>query len=77
MVDQDGYESINQAALQTKAAVDANRWTSATNYWSQTEGVVLDVSNGVDFYNILTKTSDYLMKQKKANTACGELNYFK
>lgn len=55
MVDTDGYEKINKAALRTKEAVDNKRWTNATKLWSYTEGVIDEVTNNIDFYNILTK----------------------
>ncbi|XP_003484729.1 retinoid-inducible serine carboxypeptidase-like [Bombus impatiens] len=55
MVDTDGYEKINKAALRTKEAVDNKRWTNATKLWSYTEGVIGEVTNNIDFYNILTK----------------------
>lgn len=55
MVDTDGYEKINKAALRTKEAVDSKRWANATKLWSYTEGVIGEVTNNIDFYNILTK----------------------
>ncbi|KOX69411.1 Retinoid-inducible serine carboxypeptidase [Melipona quadrifasciata] len=55
MVDTAGYEKINEAALKTKNAVDTKQWTTATRLWSYTEGIIAQVTNNIDFYNILTK----------------------
>lgn len=55
MVDTAGYEKINEAALKTKNAVDTKQWATATKLWSYTEGVIAQVTNNIDFYNILTK----------------------
>lgn len=55
MVDTDGYEEINKAALRTKYAVDTERWSEATLLWGSTEGAILQATNNIDFYNILTK----------------------
>lgn len=55
MVDTNGYEEINRAAQSTKEAVDNKNWRTATRLWSYTEGVIMKVTNNIDFYNILTK----------------------
>jgi len=55
MIDDEGYEKINQAALQTKDAVEKGQWTYATSLWGRTEQVIMQVADGVDFYNILKK----------------------
>lgn len=63
-MDQAGYEAIAAAAATTQAAVDRNQWTQATNAWGNTEGVIGEVSGGVDFYNILYKTPARFLDDK-------------
>ncbi|CAK9803362.1 Retinoid-inducible serine carboxypeptidase [Anthophora plagiata] len=55
MVDTDGFKKIEKAAMMTKNAVDLEQWRIATQAWSYTEGVISEVTNNIDFYNILTK----------------------
>lgn len=55
LVDDEGYAKINKAALATKAAVDRGQWSYSTQLWSHTERVIMEVADGVDFYNILKK----------------------
>ncbi|XP_063701657.1 retinoid-inducible serine carboxypeptidase-like [Culicoides brevitarsis] len=54
-VDVDGYNKITVAALDTKKAVDDEKWTQATDLWGYTEVVIMRETDGVDFYNILKK----------------------
>ncbi|XP_062133659.1 retinoid-inducible serine carboxypeptidase [Drosophila sulfurigaster albostrigata] len=56
IVDQNGHDSIESAALRTKNYVDRGLWTLATMQWSLTQSVVLRESKGVDFYNVETPT---------------------
>lgn len=55
MVDTEGYEAIQKAALETKEAVDIGAWNAATNLWGMAENVVMRATGNIDFYNILTK----------------------
>jgi len=55
MVDDMGFAKIADAAHQTQKAVDAGQWESATSLWGYTERVIMQVADGVDFYNILKK----------------------
>lgn len=55
MVDKDGYTKIMKAANDTKKALDQGQFNEATSLWGYTEGVVLQVTDGVDFYNVMTK----------------------
>ncbi|XP_012228327.1 retinoid-inducible serine carboxypeptidase-like [Linepithema humile] len=57
MVDTEGFEAINTAAKITKDKVENNQWEAATDYWAYTQGIVLQKTYNVDFYNILTKIS--------------------
>ena len=59
MVDTAGFNKIQHAAQMTQKAVEAGNWQSATTMWSYTEGVISQVTNNVDFYNILTKIRSY------------------
>ncbi|KAH8371436.1 hypothetical protein KR093_007495, partial [Drosophila rubida] len=56
IVDQNGHDKIETAALKTKKYVDNEQWTMATFQWSLTQSVVLRESKGVDFYNVETPT---------------------
>jgi serine carboxypeptidase 1 len=56
--DDQGMQAIQAEAQLCRDAVDAGEWVLATQYWSSTEGVVIRVTNGIDFYNIL-KYEDY------------------
>ncbi|TDG50365.1 hypothetical protein AWZ03_003270 [Drosophila navojoa] len=56
IVDQDGHDKIEAAALKTKNLVDGEEWTQATSQWSSTQSVVKRESKGVDFYNVETPT---------------------
>lgn len=53
-VDIDGYNRIDQSTQRTKAACNSGQWTQCTNLWSQTEYVVWDETDGVDFYDIIS-----------------------
>jgi len=52
-VDTAGYNTINSYAQQTKAALDAGNYEMATDLWGSTEMVILRVTGGIDFYNVL------------------------
>lgn len=71
-VDIDGFNKIDAIARKTKKALDAGQFVQATNLWSQTEGVVMDVTDGIDFYNVLTKIQGFGRK----NHANGMLYLF-
>lgn len=55
MVDTESFKEIDAAAQITKSKVKLGKWTQATAAWSNTQGVVLEKTYNVDFYNILTK----------------------
>ena len=57
MVDTQGYQEIMRIANFTKSAVEAKEWELATNLWSNTEGVILNLTNNIDFYNILSNVN--------------------
>lgn len=52
-VDTEGYRTIDTYAQQTKAALDAGNYELATDLWSTTEMIILSVTSGIDFYNVL------------------------
>jgi len=72
-IDWNGYLAIMKASNSTQAAVDQKRWTTATQLWGQTEDVVEQYSDSVNFYNILQRNTD--QKQQKKNTFKGPLRY--
>jgi len=54
-IDSNGYQKIMKYANLTQAAVDKQQWAQATSLWGQTENVVEDVTQGINFYNILQR----------------------
>lgn len=67
VVDQQGFSTIDKSAQDTKTALNNGDFIGATDLWSETEGLVESVSGGVDFYNILTKTSASRRLGKSSN----------
>ncbi|KAL2714156.1 retinoid-inducible serine carboxypeptidase-like [Vespula squamosa] len=57
MIDSNGYKNIDKSAKATRDAVNNGQWLKATTLWSETEYVILQVADNIDFYNILTKLS--------------------
>ncbi|KYN45011.1 Retinoid-inducible serine carboxypeptidase [Trachymyrmex septentrionalis] len=57
MVDTEGFKEIDAAAQKVKNNVELGNWRSATQEWSNTEMVILEKTDNIDFYNILTKQS--------------------
>lgn len=57
MIDSNGYKNIDKSAKATRDAVNNGEWLKATTLWSNTENVILQVADNIDFYNILTKLS--------------------
>lgn len=55
MVDTEGYKKIDEMAQKTKNAVETKSWRTATMLWINAEAVVAEVTDNIDFYNILTK----------------------
>jgi serine carboxypeptidase 1 len=58
LVDAEGERLIQEEGAKAQAAIAAGDWELATDYWASTEYVVINQTNGVDFYNIL-KFVDY------------------
>lgn len=56
-VNKESQRVIENAAARTQKAIDEGRWLEATNYWSITEAVVEEETDGVDFYNVLAPDS--------------------
>ena len=52
-MDKEGFEAIQEVALQSKAAAAEGRWEDSTSYWYKTQEVVQNRTNGIDWYNIL------------------------
>jgi len=55
MVDTEGFKKVDAAAQKVKNNVELGNWRSATQEWSNTEMVILEKTDNIDFYNILTK----------------------
>lgn len=55
LVDEKGEKEILRQAEYTKQVFDQGLYEQSTDEWAMTEYVILDKTDGVDFYNILTK----------------------
>lgn len=53
LLDSVGFAAVQTAAEKTKEAFDQGRYTESTSLWSETEGVIADYTDNVNFYNIL------------------------
>ena len=58
LVDFEGMEMIQAVAEKAKKAALDGVWLNATKYWYDTEWLVIEITHGVDFYNI-HKFHDY------------------
>ncbi|KAM9783804.1 retinoid-inducible serine carboxypeptidase isoform 1-T1 [Syngnathus typhle] len=58
MLDNQGLDEVNSAAEEVKRAVEEQLFKKATELWSVVETVVEQNTNGVNFYNILSQTSE-------------------
>ncbi|XP_037796066.1 retinoid-inducible serine carboxypeptidase-like isoform X1 [Penaeus monodon] len=58
LVDSIGLKKVNSKAQEVANAVKAEKMGDATKLWSETEDVVENVTNGVNFYNILNHDKD-------------------
>jgi len=66
VVDQRGYDQIMTGANKVQNNINNNQWLMATNNWGSLEGTVMQVSDNVDFYNILYKTRAGLKRTKES-----------
>jgi hypothetical protein len=57
-VDTEGYRTIDTYAQRTKTALDAGNYDLATELWGRTEMIILQVTGGIDFYNVLFPVRD-------------------
>lgn len=62
-VDQQGRDRIQAWAVDTKRAVDEGKFLEAQFGFSETARIVLDVTNNIDFYNVLRKIHGWSSKQ--------------
>uniref|UniRef100_A0A669DZW3 Carboxypeptidase n=1 Tax=Oreochromis niloticus TaxID=8128 RepID=A0A669DZW3_ORENI len=58
LLDDYGLADVSKAAEAVKQAVEQGQFLKATELWSVTESAVERNTNGVNFYNILTQSSD-------------------
>ncbi|OWF39721.1 Retinoid-inducible serine carboxypeptidase [Mizuhopecten yessoensis] len=58
IVDNQGLYRINASAYQALDYIQSGQWTKATDQFSECENVILENSNGVNFYNILKWGAD-------------------
>nr|XP_015211524.1 PREDICTED: retinoid-inducible serine carboxypeptidase isoform X2 [Lepisosteus oculatus] len=67
LLDDRGLEEVNAAAMAVKQAMEQGDFQKATELWSNTETVVEQNTNGVNFYNILTQDPDEARKAVAKN----------
>lgn len=67
MVDDAGFEAIMAPARRAEKFIQNGEYVSATNEWRIIEGVVGRVTQGIDFYNVLTKISADVERGTKIN----------
>lgn len=54
-VDLSGFNKISHFANETRKAMEEKKYKKASRLWGTTENIVLQVSNNVDFYNVLKR----------------------
>ncbi|XP_015188707.1 PREDICTED: retinoid-inducible serine carboxypeptidase-like [Polistes dominula] len=59
MIDSNGYRKIEILANATRDAVNNGQWSMATSLREYTKNVILQLTDNIDFYNILTKLSPF------------------
>ncbi len=52
-LDENGLQEVNDQAQVMQDAIDAGDWVQATEEWRQLEYLIWDLTNRIDFYNIL------------------------
>lgn len=57
LLDDEGLGEVTEIANEVMDAINKGKYLEATNLWSQTEDVIEENTDGVNFYNILTKDS--------------------
>ncbi|XP_034646170.1 retinoid-inducible serine carboxypeptidase [Trachemys scripta elegans] len=68
LLDDQGLVEVTAAAKKVMNAVNKGQYTLATELWSQTEDVIEQNTDNVNFYNILAKKSPDLKASKHENT---------
>ncbi|RDD47920.1 Retinoid-inducible serine carboxypeptidase [Trichoplax sp. H2] len=70
LVDTEGAAQIQSYANNIRTALSNKKYAKATNLWSQMENVVENLTNNVNFYNILTQPSSNGLTCAAHDTAC-------
>ncbi|XP_078064068.1 retinoid-inducible serine carboxypeptidase, partial [Mustelus asterias] len=63
LLDDQGLAEVNSYAEKVQAAIETGNYQQATELWAVTEQVVEKNTNGVNFYNIMTKQADSVSPQ--------------
>jgi hypothetical protein len=63
LIDEAGLSAVNEAAQKSADALARGDAAKATQYWSDAETVVSDVTGGVNVYNILDWNSNLMHKK--------------
>eukprot|EP01123_Difflugia_compressa_P004776 TRINITY_DN16288_c0_g1_i1.p1 TRINITY_DN16288_c0_g1~~TRINITY_DN16288_c0_g1_i1.p1 ORF type:complete len:425 (-),score=71.35 TRINITY_DN16288_c0_g1_i1:18-1292(-) len=62
-IDNLGYEIVNKTAHDVLNAVTASKWDEATSLWSDNQNAIGSATVGINFYNILDRSSSDYLKQ--------------
>ncbi|XP_050391010.1 retinoid-inducible serine carboxypeptidase [Patella vulgata] len=73
LVDLPGYKLVEAAAMKTKMFIEKDLFLNATAEWGATESIVEQVTNGVNFYNILEWGGSDKLNSIKLNQNLGSL----
>ncbi|XP_041073047.1 retinoid-inducible serine carboxypeptidase [Carcharodon carcharias] len=63
LLDDQGLVEVNSYAEEVKAAIEAGNYRKATERWGMTEKIVELNTDGVNFYNIMTKEAELVSPQ--------------
>ncbi|KAG8432204.1 hypothetical protein GDO86_016737 [Hymenochirus boettgeri] len=67
LLDEEGLKEVQASANEVQEALAKGQYEKATELWSQTEEVIETNTDGVNFYNILTKDSTMNKRQRSRN----------
>ena len=68
IIDENGYNKINEAAQKMSKMIGKGMWKQATDQWGVVQAILEKESNGVNFYNMLDwGASESALKKKNYN----------
>uniref|UniRef100_A0A803JNJ8 Carboxypeptidase n=1 Tax=Xenopus tropicalis TaxID=8364 RepID=A0A803JNJ8_XENTR len=73
LLDEEGLQEVQGSANEVQEALKSGQYVKATDLWSQTEDIIEQNTDGVNFYNILTKDSTFAGKTENRKQRSLEL----